>query len=257
MIKRITFLLGLLILLLAACNGNDDNNGNNSENGTDDPPDIAVLVERAAQQLDEAQSFQLVLEANGTPIYLDPEAIGFPLPIQFRRAEGVFVAPDMLGGSVNLQIQDAVAEASLIVVGQDQYVNHVLITLNNWQLLTFSQDFNPGTLTQGEQSIPAALRTLQGAEYLGEVELDGVSMHHIRGEIEASRVSAVTVGLIGATEGFIEAELYIRSNDERLERLDLSEPRPDIGADEPTLWRIELYDYNGDYSVERPKLGGN
>jgi hypothetical protein len=164
-------------------------------------------------------------------------------------AQGDFVRPDQLGGIVEVAIDDVSTEVAMIVIGPDQYLKHPLITLNQWQAITFSQGFNAASLTEGEDSIANALRAIQNVEYLGKTDLDGLEMHHIKGQIDAAQVSAVTVGLIGL-EGTIQIEAYIRTQDTQLEQLVLIEP---VG-DQTTTWTIGLYGYNGQYQIERPPV---
>ncbi|MFP4321168.1 MAG: LppX_LprAFG lipoprotein [Anaerolineales bacterium] len=242
---RAVMLLATL-LVVAACNGEEAND-------TTADVDAEALVESAASALEDTSAFEIVLETSGTPVQLDAGAIDFAMPIMFERAEGVYVAPNRLGGTVSLRIEDAVTDANVIVVGDDQYVRHVLITLNNWQELIFSEGFNPANLTSGDESIPAALRDIQNLEYLGRTALDGIEMHHLRGEVDAIQVSAATVGLIGTEEGLIEAELFIRPGDERLEELRLEEPIPDEDT-EPTQWTISFFSYGGDFTVNQPDV---
>ncbi len=245
-LHRLVVLLGALALILVAC-GEDD--GPDADN---DAVDVDALIETAAAELESTRAFEIVLEAEGAPVLLSTDVLeDFDLPVEFRRAQGVYVAPDRLGGVVTLRIQDASTDADVVVIDDDQYVRHILITLNNWQALIFSEGFNPRNLTAGEQSIPAALRDIQNAEYLGREELDGLEMHHIRGEVAAVQVSAATVGLIGTEEGLIEAELFIRPSDGRLEQLRLQEPPLSEGAD-ATQWTVGFFSYGEDFTVNRP-----
>ncbi|HLA43737.1 MAG TPA: LppX_LprAFG lipoprotein [Aggregatilineales bacterium] len=242
----------LLLLLLTACNRDDKNDSDNDNASVD----TAALIEAAAQKIDDASAFQLELVVNGAPVFLDGAAIDLDVPVTFQRAEGVFVAPDSLGGEVTILLEDDVtAEVKLIAIGEDQYLQHPLITFNQWEAITFSPNFNPATLVEGDESIPAALRTMSAVEYVGVEDIDGINMHHIRGEVEVSRVSAVTVGLIGTTEGVVKGDIYIRERDGLLERMILEEPiNPEIDPDQPSIWTIGLYDYNGDYTVTRPDI---
>jgi hypothetical protein len=156
---------------------------------------------------------------------------------------------------VSVLLDDVTAEIDVIAVDQDQYLLHPVITLGKWEAIVFSENFNPRTLGEGEDSIAAALRSLEGIEYLGTEDLEGVEVHHIRGQVDAVRVDAVTVSLIGTTTGKIKVDVYIRVRDGLLERLVLEEPiNPVIDPNQPTLWTIGIYDYNGDYTVTRPEV---
>ena len=245
--KHLSVWILILLLGLAACNGDDD--------ATDETVDSAALLETAAQQLDDTNAFELVLEASGAPVFLNADAIGLDTPIQFRRAEGSVVRPDGMQASVTVLIEDAAAEIDVIVVAEDQYLFHPLLTLGNWQAITFSDDFNPATLLTGEESIATALRSVQEVSYIGEADLDGLTAHHLRGQVEASQVKAVTVGLIGTETGSVTADIFIRKDNGRLEQLVLEEPiNPDIDSEKPSVWAIGVYNYGADVTVTRPEI---
>jgi hypothetical protein len=245
--KRLIFLI--LLLLLAACNGEE---ATNSAAQTDPNQ----LIATAAKKLDEAKTFQISLQVSGAPVALDSAPIGMDIPITVKGAEGVYVKPDAMQAKVSVLLDDVTAEIDVIAVDQDQYLQHPLITLGKWEAIIFSENFNPRTLGEGEDSIAAALRSLEGVEYIGKEDLEGVEVHHLRGQVDASRVDAVTVSLIGTTSGKIKVDAYIRVRDGLLERLVLEEPiNPAIDPNQPTTWTIGIYDYNGDYTVTRPEVG--
>lgn len=234
-----------LILLLAACGGDDEDESNDVA-----PPE--ELIAAAATAIDDASAFQISIAATGSPVALNAETIGLDVPITFQRAEGAFVAPDSLGGDVTILIEDVTAEVDMIVVGPDQYLNHPLITLGNWRQITFSETFDASNLVVSENSIASALNEMSAIEYIGEEDLDGLPMHHIRGVVASERVSAVTVGLIG-DEGEVALDLFIRTSDGLLEQLVITEEETDR-ADGAVEWTIGLFDYNGDYQIDRPEV---
>lgn len=246
MVKRLFWAALLLALLLVGCNRDDKQ---------EQPPDTVKLLADAAQKLDEARSFQLALEVTGAPILLDSSKINMDVTLTLQRAEGVFVRPDTLQANVTILMDDIAAEVELIAVGQDQYLRHPIITLGQWQALKFSEGFNPASLVTGDDSIANALRAIQNVAFVGEETLDGLPVYHLKGEVDAARVEAVTVGLIGTKTGTVKVDLYIRVRDGLLEELRLEEPiKPEVDANQPSVWKIGLYDYNGDYTVSRPEV---
>jgi LppX_LprAFG lipoprotein len=248
MLQRFSLLILILLLVLTAC---DDDKADTIE--TTDP---AQLIADAAKKLDETTSFQLSLEVSGAPVALDAEGIGLDFPVTVKGAEGVFVAPDAMQAKVTVLLEDIPAEIDVIAVDQDQYLNHVLITFGKWEAIVFSENFNPRTLKEGENSIAAALRSLENVAYVGEEDLDGLAVHHIHGEVDALRLDAVTVGLMGIIEGMVAVDAYIRTDGGQLEKMVLVEPiNPQIDPNQATTWTIGLYDYNGDYTVTRPTVG--
>jgi hypothetical protein len=243
MMKR--WIVLLLVLVLAACNGN----GNDDESEDADPQE---LMNEAAQQIDDAETFQIQLKVEGAPVSLNAESIGVAMDLNFKSAVADFVSPDRLGGNVEVQLEDSVVDFVVRVIGEEQYVQLPSLLGGGWQNVRFLSDFNPSQLV-GDAGIAAALRSVQNVELVGEEELDGLPVYHLRGTIEAGLVRAVTVGLIGTEEGSLPIDLYIRRRDNRLETFRIVEPAAEEGGD-TTTWTISLYDYNEDMSVEVPDI---
>ncbi|MBZ0306806.1 MAG: LppX_LprAFG lipoprotein [Anaerolineae bacterium] len=240
-------LLSLILLLtLAACNGDVEEK---TEEAT--PVNAQTLISNAAAKIDEANTFELVLEVSGAPILLNAEEIGLNESLAFRRAQGVFVAPDKLGGTVEIALEDIVTELEIILVGNQQFIKQAFITGGEWQEMTFSENFTPASL-KGETGIANAIRSMQQVEYVGEKELDGLAVYHIRGVVDAGLVKSITVGFIGTSQGNIQTDLYVRKDDGLLEKLVLQEPLQE-GAEAPTTWTISLYNYNEEYTIEIPE----
>jgi hypothetical protein len=242
---RLKIWILILLLILAACNGDDEA----------ESLDPAAILESAAQQLDDAESFELTLEVSGAPVHLNAEAIGLDTPIQLRRAEGFVARPDGLQANVTVLIEDSAVEIEVIAVADDQYLFHPILTLGRWQAITFSPDFNPASLVDGDQSIANALRSAAEVTDMGEADLDGLTVYHLHGQVEAAQVKAVTVGLIGTETGSVEADFFIRQDNGRLEQLVLVEPiNPEIDPDEASTWAIGLYNYGTDVTVTAPEI---
>lgn len=241
-----------LLMILAACNGDKGENGNEGDTETEASVTPEVLIETAATQVDEAETFELVLEARGAPVLLNAAAIGLDVALSFKKAQGVFAAPESMGGIVEIALDDVVTELEIILIGNQQYIKQSLITQNKWQQMTISPDFTPASF-KGETGIANAIRSLQAVEYVGEEDLDGVPVHHIRGTVDAALVKSVTVGFIGTSQGSIKTDLYIRVEDGLLEKMVLEEPLAE-GATEPTTWTISLYNYNEEYVIEPPEV---
>lgn len=241
-------LLLLLSLLLGACNL--QNNDENGENG-DAANDPAALVQSAAEQLEEANSFQLTLAVEGKPVVLDVSALQEGATLNFQQATADFVKPDRIQANVQVTFQDVPTEIQLRAIGDEQFVRHQVLTLNQWMQETLVSGFNPTALVSADSGIANAVRSLQNPSYVEATEVDGIEVHHVRGQLEAPLVQALTVGLIGTREGTLEADLYIRSNNGNVEQLVLREPLAD-GQTEATVWTIGIYNYNGDFNIERP-----
>ena len=236
----------VLIILLAACNGD-------SKSAKDNSSDPREVVNDAAQKLDNANSFELILAVEGSPVYLDVSNILDDAILALQRAEGEFVAPDKIRATVTVLFQDIPTEVNMLAIGEEQFIWHQLITRGQWQAETLAAGFNPASLKSDETGIANAVRSLENLEFVGNEDLDGIEVTHVRGTVEASLVQSVTVGLIGTDIGNIKADLFIRTRDGQLEKMTLEEPLRE-GEESPTIWTIALYGYNGDYTIEKPEI---
>jgi hypothetical protein len=204
-------------------------------------------------QLEAAQSFELTLAVSGAPVLLDAESAGMDLSIGVVGAEGYVTRPNGVQAVVNVQIEDVQTQVNIIALGGEQFTKHILLTGNRWQALAFSENFNAQGLLSGDTSLTAALASISNLEYVGQTEVDGVQMYHLRGQVEAARVKNVTVGLVRAEEGLLAVDLYLRTRDQRLERLVIEEP---VLPDQATTWTLGFYNYDGDHAkIVPPELG--
>lgn len=236
--------IGCLMLMtgIAAtgCDGDSDEK-------TETPPDPAALMQEAATQIDQAQSFRLLLAQEGQPTVI---ANDLDLEITFNSADAIFVQPDRVRAKVSVSIEALTQEVQLIAVAENQYINNRFLTNEQWTLMTFARDFSPADLQSADQGIGNALRSAQNVQMIGEEEVDGVPVYHLKATVEANKVRSVTVGLIGTKEGAIEIDVYVRTRDKNLAQIKLTEPpQPDAESQDPTIWIISFAGY-GNYKAE-------
>ncbi len=88
---------------------------------------------------------------------------------------------------------------------------------------------------------------------VGKEDKDGVDEYHLKGNIQASDVNALTFGLIGTQSGLIGVEVYISSEERQIDEIVLREPLPEgVQDQEPTTWTIALYDYDKPVDIQAP-----
>ena len=237
--RNLSIAVGFLFVIAACGDSNDDK--------TETPADPAALMQEAASQIDQAQSFRLLLAQEGQPTVIENE---LELAITFNSADAIFVQPDRVRGKVSVSIEALTQEVQLIAVAENQYINNRFLTNDQWTLMTFAHDFLPSDLQSADQGIGNALRAAQNVQLIGEEELDGVPVYHLKADVEATLVRSVTVGLIGTHEGTIEIDVYIRTRDKNLAQIKLNEPaQPDAENQDPTIWTISFAGY-GNYKAE-------
>lgn len=226
----------ILILLLAGCNG-----------ATEPPPDPMALVDEAAGYIQAAEGFAVTIERTGAPVYIDTSGV-----INFLRAAGSYVAPDRVQARVRVLVAGIAGDIDVIAIGSNQYYRHAILTGGQWLNAEFSPGFNAENLVRSESGLARAMSALQNAALTGPEDVDGVAMWHITGTAVGREVAALTIGLIPA-QADVTVDLYIRVDDHHAERMVLVQPDTVSETEpEPSTWTVEVYDYNGDYSIEPP-----
>lgn len=232
---RLVILLVVSFALLAGC-------------APEPPPaDVLALVETAASHIQTAEAFAVSIERGGAPVYIDGNGV-----INFLRATGSYVAPDRVQARVRVQVSGLAGDIDVIAIGEEQYYRHAILTGGAWLNAEFSPGFNAETLVRSESGLARAMRAIKSLTLVGPVTLDGVRMWHLTGTAVGSEVAALTIGLIPA-EDDVEVSLYIRADTGQAERMVLVQPDTVSEAEpEPSTWTVEVYDYNGDYTITAP-----
>ncbi len=241
-------LLTILVLatLLAGCGG---------KNTDDEPlPDPHALLQESVTQLEQASSLELEIDTSGYPVLLDLE-LDLPedIPLFFRYAHGVFQAPDRISASIQFGLGAITTMADMIILGHDHYFRGDVLTANRWINAELIPGFSPDVLFSGDVGIPHALNAITSLEMVGRQRLRGREVYYLRGAIQANAIYALTFGLTRTTEGELKIEVYVGTKDWRVMQLTLVEPPPNgADADEPTIWKISLLNYNKEVNITAP-----
>jgi hypothetical protein len=240
------FWTGLLLVtvILAACRGN-------GKKETETPPDARALITKAAESINSASSFRLELRQEGTPTVL--ETVLLADMITFNSAQAFFVSPDRVRAKVSIAIGEVTQEVLLVAVEDRQYLSNGILTGGSWQQQSFASGFQPADLQSPEKGIGSALLAVENLELVGNEDLDGVPVYHLRGVVAAEKVRSVTVGLMANDQGNVDIDIYMRRDESsRLAQIRLREP---AGEDaEPTVWLISFDSYNQEFDIEEPTI---
>lgn len=245
--RHLLIILAAATLLLAACGGDD--------NSSDNLPAPQSLLDDAATQIEEAESFEMEIDVEGAPVILEVEDYPLPedLPLQFRYARGHFVAPDKLRASVQVNLGDVGTEVDLLAIGREQFMRSDLLTQSQWIQQEVIVGFSPQLLLDQDVGLTYALNAIQNLMMVGRRNVDGLDIFELSGTIEAADVYSLTFGLIGTRTGEIQIQLYIRANNHRIDQVILHEPVPANAPEaDPTIWNIRLMNYNE--TVEFPEV---
>lgn len=236
-------LLLVLVLGIAACNSDND------DKATPPPQD---LMAEAADSLDQATSFRLIIRPDGATVVIKTSLI--EEGIELNKAEARFASPNKVRANVSVRIDAVTQEVQVVAISDRQYLQLPILTGDNWLVQDFAAGFVPEDLQSAENGIGAALRAMQEMEYVGTTEVSGIPVYHIRGLVPASKVRSVTVGLIAAQEGLLKTDVYIRRDDtNRVARIVVEEPPVDAES-AATIWTIEIDSYNQDVTITEPEV---
>jgi hypothetical protein len=235
--KFVAFLF--IIILLGACRSGDNND--------DKPVDTQALINKSADEWNNAESFTLNIRHDG-PAPIIAEVLG--QPIVFNSAEAKFVSPDRVGAVASIAIGDLNVEVTLFAVGDRQYT----LLAGRWCQEVFAIGFDPADLQSSERGIGSALLSIENLEMVGNEEIEGgIAVYHLKGSVETERVRSVTVGMISSGTGNSDIDIFIRRDDtNRLARVIINEINPE--DDVSRVWTIDFLGYNQPYPLDEPDV---
>jgi hypothetical protein len=254
-LTRLMSLVVIVALLLVGCSGDDTS----SEMESESLPEARPLIEESASYIQHANSIELEMDVSGSPVPVEMDSVDMvnELPLFFNYARGIFLAPDRMAATIQFSLNALSTTAQLVALDRDHYFKLDLLG-NRWFRGELIPGFSPASLMAQPGGVAYALSSISNLELVGQENLDGLNVFHLRGTIQASAVYALTFGLIHTKEGMLQAEVYVRAKNHRLAVLKLIEPPPDTrdnaeGDDaEGTTWTITIVDYNQDISIEPP-----
>jgi hypothetical protein len=256
-LQRITcvvLIAAFLALLLAGCGGGDSD----SETDTDNLPEARPLIEESASYIQNANSIELEMDVSGYPVEVDMDSVErmAELPLFFNYARGIFLAPDRMMATIQFSLNALSTTAQLVALDRDHYFQLDLLG-SRWFRGELIPGFSPASLMAQPGGVAYALTSIADLEMIGQENLDGLNVFHLRGTMQASAVYALTFGLIRTRDGLLQAEMYIRVKNHRLAVLKMIEPPPADGEDtDTTTWTITIVDYNQDVSITAPTTDG-
>ncbi|MBN1565051.1 MAG: LppX_LprAFG lipoprotein [Anaerolineae bacterium] len=248
-LTRITVLI-LLVTLLAACGGDDSS----SETEMESLPEARPLIDESATYIQNANSIELEMNVSGYPVSVEMDSVEMlnELPLFFNYARGIFLAPDRMTATIQFSLDALSTTAQLVALDRDHYFKLDMLG-NRWFRGELIAGFSPASLMAQPGGVASALASVTDLTMVGRENLDGLSVFHLNGTIQASAVYALTFGLIRTKEGILNADIYIRAKNHQLAVLKLIEPPPDDDSDaENTTWTITIVDYNQAVSIDAP-----
>lgn len=237
-VRRMFIISLLLVMGLTAC-----------APSTEPLPEPLPLLETAAQQIHDAESFKIEVWREGAPYYIISDVIEGDL--LFERATMGYISPDVLEGTVRAQLGVIPFTLKILARGDLQWVQLPGLGWSNE--LYFAYGFNPEQLIAQETGFRAALSALIDIEMLGRTNIDGTPVYHMRGQADGAAVTDLLVGLIEFSDT-VTIDAYIHAETNYPARLIITMPNTETAeVPEPTQWYIEVYDFNQPVEITGPE----
>lgn len=245
--RLLTIGLLLMVLVLVACNGNGDDD--------ETPPDPQALLTEAAANVNEAESFRFEVRQSGAPTFFSFE--GFEdIDISLNSANATFESPNSVLATISVLFGGQTQDIAVIAVEDRQYYKHPVLTGGDWTQETLVPDFQPADLLSAESGIGNALLSMRDVTYVGNSEVKGVPVYHLRGVVDAELARAVTFGLMSTATGDVQMDVYVRREGaRRVARIEIVEPAL-AGAEEDLskTWEIDFDRYNQETNIAEPPV---
>ena len=230
--RKLIVVLGIVII--AACSGEEIANI---------PPEEIISI--SVVRMRAMPGFSFLIDRSGAFAFLDPQET-----ISFSRAEGKYVAPDMVDSRVKVIVPGIVAEVKLISIGDNQWQTNLLT--GEWEVMQPGFSFNPSVLFHPDTGIQAALANdLSELEYISIDELEeapGQQLYKLTGKLKGARAYQMSFGLIGPDELLVT--LWIQPVTFELHRLVVVEVG--INGEEDTEWIIDFWDFDQIIAISNP-----
>jgi hypothetical protein len=232
--------------------------GSGANKPTNVLPAAGPLLNESANQIQNASSLDVEIDVTGYPVELGTstlDSVPADTPLYFKYAKGVFEAPDRLEATIEFSVGVFSTTATLIALDRDHYLRSDLLTANHWINAEIIPGFSPASLMARPGGIASALESVTNLEMVGQEDMDGLEVFHLRGTVQSSAFYSLTFGLIRTQTGEINIEVFITVSDRRVALIKLYEPPPsDVTDSDDTTWAINILDYNRDVTITPPPL---
>lgn len=240
---RLIATLAILAVLLASCQ---------SAEPTEAPPEPLALVTSAAENIRETETFRMLVEVSGAPYYIATDLGN----VEFRRAQAQYVAPSEMQATVRLIAAALPTEVDVFSRAENQWYRNDILTGGRWYNAPFSPGFNPETLIAQETGFQRSLQALIDMKYSGTTELEsGERVHHVAATANGADVTALLAGLV-EMGGTVNVDVYVNTETLLPARFVITQPDTVTETEpEPTVWTIDIYDFNAPPEIEDPDAG--
>lgn len=207
----------------------------------DDPTADTVLTD-AAEQLEQIDNMQFIMEIEGTT-YVDPTNT-----IRLVGAEGVMQRPDRVDVTFTAVFLGAQQiSIRMITVGEEAWITDIVT--GKWVTAPPEFGYNPAVLYDEELGLGPVMSRMNDPELNGTEEIDGRDAWHITATVDGEILRAMTSGTMRGSEQRLELWIDTETND--ILQIRIHEPENE-DLDDPATWTLILSDHNEDVNIESP-----
>lgn len=205
-------------------------------------PTPAELSARIGQSTGAAASLAFSVTIEGQPVYSDASRLFILTAI-----DGALRRPDGVLATLKLRSAAGIVEVRTVSLQGQQYATNPLTRA--WQCLAPGAAFDAAVLFDPQRGIEQLLqKDIEAISLVGEEDLAGRAVYHLRGTIPGARLAEISGGLIGANA--VTAEIWADRQTMRLAKIVLVDQAPD--ATEPTTWTLLFSEYDQTVDVRAP-----
>lgn len=241
--QRVRAILLIGLLLLAAC----------TPTSTDEPSvDPQELLQNAVDNLRALDSFRIELIQGGEPFRFEFQFGEGEIPFvtALRRAEGAFIAPDLLWADARITFQELPVTVGLLATSTGQWIRALG---GGWIAYEYAAGFDPSTMMVDGRGFSRAMNELDSLEYVGQETRNGLSVYHMTGTASGEVVNDILFGLLTILQDVVLVDVYVQTETEQVSTLILTLPNTASEGEEDTYWSIDVYDYNADIDLDIPE----
>ena len=203
------------------------------------------IASRSAERMLAIQSLHFSIEPSGAPVALDPY-IDSPIPIALQSMEGDMVRPDKMQAQIKVSALGFATDIGLIHYEGDTFMSNPLS--GEWETLPAQVGgmVNPSFLFDPDQGLPTLLPSME-LNHLGVENIQRQPAYHLNvadmGDLHMLGVGA---------DGSVSVDVWIDVQTYLLRQAVVTQPTTD--SDQPTVWLIELSDFDQPVNIQPPGL---
>lgn len=242
--KHIAVLFIGLCLLLTAC---DTGGGSRAEL----PEDPQAFLEEVVVNMQELDTFRMTVEQTGPPY---PLLLSFDgvnnVEAQLRRGTAQFVSPSELFINVTLRI-GVVVSVDIYSLEDEQWASFP--SGAPYYKLPRYEGFDISRLMADGDGLEQAMTNLENIDIIGvESLIDGTEAIHIQATAPGDVVQGLLFDLIEPSDD-VQVDAYISTENNRFALVEVTMLETvNEENEEPSVWRIEFYDYNAEQDFTVP-----